>query len=107
MTNYNDGKWHGWNGGECPVHPKTKVEACGVRWYGAETATDFDWDESTEPAIVAFRVTKEHKEPRVLWALILDNTVVYSTTDESQVKDGVGEWGAVGVTLHKFVEEKT
>ena len=19
MTEYNDGKWHGWNGGECPV----------------------------------------------------------------------------------------
>ena len=27
MTNtYNDGKWHGWNGGECPVHPKTVVD---------------------------------------------------------------------------------
>jgi hypothetical protein len=26
MTDYNDGKWHGWNGGECPVHPKSKCE---------------------------------------------------------------------------------
>ena len=26
MTNYNDGKWHGCNGGECPVDPGTKVE---------------------------------------------------------------------------------
>ena len=25
MTNYNDGRWHGWNGGECPVHPETVV----------------------------------------------------------------------------------
>ena len=23
--NYNDGRWHGWNGGECPVHPETVV----------------------------------------------------------------------------------
>jgi hypothetical protein len=107
MTNYNDGKWHGWNDGECPVHPKTWVEVCGVEWSGEEVADVFDWEEGAGDPIVAFRVIEGYKEPRVLWALILDNTVVYSTTDESQVKDGVGEWGAVGVTLHKFVEEKT
>ena len=38
MTSYNDGKWHGWNGGECPVHPETEVEfvgfvECGFREY--------------------------------------------------------------------------
>lgn len=26
MADYNDGEWHGWNGGECPVHPKTEIE---------------------------------------------------------------------------------
>jgi transposase len=26
MIDYNDGKWHGWNGGECPVHPESVVE---------------------------------------------------------------------------------
>lgn len=25
MTDYNDGKWHGWNGGECPVDPQAEV----------------------------------------------------------------------------------
>lgn len=25
MTDYNDGKIHGWNGGDCPVHPETEV----------------------------------------------------------------------------------
>ena len=27
MEDYNDGGWHLWNGGECPVHSKTVVEA--------------------------------------------------------------------------------
>ena len=26
MTDYNDGKWHGWNGGECPVHPESELK---------------------------------------------------------------------------------
>lgn len=25
MTDYRDGYWHRWNGGECPVNPKDKV----------------------------------------------------------------------------------
>ena len=36
MTNYNDGKWHGWNGGECPVHPKSMVDAV---WHDANQET--------------------------------------------------------------------
>ena len=23
MVDYNDGNWHGWDGGECPVHPES------------------------------------------------------------------------------------
>lgn len=26
MTDYNDGKWHGWNGGGCPVDPASACE---------------------------------------------------------------------------------
>lgn len=69
MTDYNDGKWHGWNGGECPVHPESKVE---VVLYGASPA---DWDFAGQyywkhnsaistDSIVAFRVTKPYVEPR-------------------------------------------
>lgn len=25
-ANYNDGTIHGWNGGDCPVHPETVVK---------------------------------------------------------------------------------
>ena len=77
MTNYNDGKWHGWNGGECPVHPKTVVEgywrngittsACpSVYNTGVAGGLNFSWDGETR--LHLFRVIKEHKEPREFWA---------------------------------------
>jgi hypothetical protein len=65
MTNYNDGNWHGWNGGECPVHPNTEVDVgIGRRYFGETTvrrveAKAFNWD-----AIRGFRVINEYKEPR-------------------------------------------
>jgi len=61
MTNYNDGRWWGWNGGECPVHPQSEVEI---------------WDATSKQNLVipaeavhwpfrgAFRVIREHREPR-------------------------------------------
>lgn len=53
-VDYNDGKIHGWNGGECPVHPETVVMAwhrslpfsldwCAkdreqaIKWWGDDT----------------------------------------------------------------------
>lgn len=74
MTNYNDGKWHGWNGGECPVHLKSNVRVlwhsddgedvrCGMAGYLA-------WLGNERGNIVAFRVIKEHKEPRDLWLVL-------------------------------------
>jgi hypothetical protein len=73
---YNDGKWHGWNGGECPVHPESVVE---VRWEntngpkeihkagdinkGAQWSWDFSKHASSN-AIVAFRVVTPYREPR-------------------------------------------
>ena len=65
---YNDGKWHGWNSGECPVHPETIVNvkfSCGTECdtYGAG---GWDWGD-TPTNIVAFRVVKEYKEPREVY----------------------------------------
>ena len=74
--NYNDGLWHVWNGGECPVHPKTVVEAV---WHdpnlnkagmtgprpAIEEGIRLAW-----PHVVKFRVIRvirEHREPRVWW----------------------------------------
>ena len=68
MTNYNDGKWHGWNGGERPVHPNTVVDvffADGRKGSSKEEAKVLRWSRiSSIGDIVAFRVVKEHREPR-------------------------------------------
>jgi hypothetical protein len=64
MTDYNDGKWHGWNGGECPVDPGTTVEV----WYDLDGIDDseeniafnVDWS-NTDPSdwrLIRFRVLK-------------------------------------------------
>jgi len=71
MTDYNDGKIHGWNGGDCPVHPDTVVKvwfdgqlkqqrkATFLRWSNDRTGLDTD--------IIAFQVVKQFVEPKVLW----------------------------------------
>lgn len=72
MTNYNDGKWHGWNGGECPVHPKTVVEVvylfAGEPFKETYEASVWDWTATVDP-VINFRVIKEHKVPREFWAI--------------------------------------
>lgn len=75
MTNYNDGKWHGHNGGECPVHPNSVVEVATAHpnggmsnGRGALAASEYRWDHTVSIyKIVAFRVVKEYKEPRFFW----------------------------------------
>lgn len=71
MTNYNDGAWHRWNGGQCPVHPKSLVRTFFIH-NGKEPSTQSDgvqfiagshkWD-----CVIAFRVVKEYREPREFW----------------------------------------
>jgi hypothetical protein len=64
MTNYNNGKWHGWNGGERPVHRKSKVDLLygNGQFRRARSAGLYVWNEP-----LLFRVVKEHKEPREFW----------------------------------------
>lgn len=73
MTDYNDGSWHGWNGGECPVHHASEIEgvysnATQERLKGVvkDRAGAFSWG-GGDLILVAFRVTKEHREPREFW----------------------------------------
>lgn len=74
MINYNDGKWHGWNGGECPVHPETEVEYIyldELPYLNKVDAEDLDWACSAgHLPLVAFRVVKEYKEPREFLLLV-------------------------------------
>ena len=65
-VNYNDDLWHGWNGGECPVHGRSRVNWVSSDGHRGESfATNLDWMLGTN--LVAFRVIKEHKEPREVW----------------------------------------
>ncbi len=60
MTDYNNGDWWGWNGGECPVHPKSEIhgiEANGPQWHCL--AQSNDWGSFRG----GFRVTKSYVEP--------------------------------------------
>lgn len=68
VTDYNDGNWHGWTGGECPVHPKSAVD---VKFndgeeYEGRGAGGWVW-KGTLDKIIAFRVTKPYVEPREFW----------------------------------------
>lgn len=72
MTDYNDGKWHGHNGEQCPVHLKTEVEVVyhgleGRPAYRTQAAGDLNWLNSK--LIIAFRVIKQHREPRDFWVV--------------------------------------
>ena len=93
MTDYNDGKWHIYTGGGCPVHPESLVEILhedsGVL---AETKANNKWWGSNK--VIAFRVAKEHKEPREFWVtrktlFDLDGNVVGSIYQECRKKDGL------------------
>lgn len=88
MTNYNDGKWHGWNGGECPVHPGSEIEAVYTRsecFKGivSDVAKAFSWEDGEYSlGLVAFRVVKEHREPKEYTIDPRKNIIWYSSEDD-------------------------
>lgn len=62
MVDYNDGEWHGWPTGACPVHPESVVD---VKFSDGEECKGYhaeDWNWDTDK-IIAFRVTKPYDEP--------------------------------------------
>jgi len=77
MTDYNDGKWHAWNGGDCPVHDLTIVEwtrftglgTTQISYQGRGPAKSAYWRDTNAfgPHVHAFRVVKAHYEPREFW----------------------------------------
>lgn len=73
MTNYNDGKWHGWNGlsSTCPVHEESLVDVvyAGTLCKG-EKAGDWRWEDEF---VGAFRVVKGYKEPREWWVNVYEH----------------------------------
>lgn len=74
MTDYNDGKWHIHEGDECPVHRNSEVE---VIWRAehllagvskdTKQASQVMWASGMASSVIAFRVTKQHREPFEIW----------------------------------------
>jgi hypothetical protein len=70
MTDYNNGEIHGWNGGDCPVHPESVVEIWLRSGGGPEKqpAGFWRWKHLEEKGdIIAFRVVEQHVEPKTIW----------------------------------------
>jgi hypothetical protein len=71
MTEYVTGQIYGWNGGECPVHPKTKVEVwfrSGVWANKKGDAGLCSWDHTDGGTdIVCFQVVTPYAEPKVIY----------------------------------------
>lgn len=92
MTNYNDGKWHGWNGGECPVHAESITDV--VYDDGYMSADDKAGEKSAVRwtngwkgrKIIAFRVIKEHKEPREFWVCYADEKVMIYSPEHDPIE---------------------
>jgi hypothetical protein len=92
MTEYVTGQIYGWNGGECPVHPETKIKIwtrnglvdpdaityaeCCV-WKHMETGYD----------IVCFKVITPYAEPKVIWVNeYADGAIMASFRSEEEAK---------------------
>lgn len=100
MTNYNDGRWHGWNGEECPVHPKTRIEGLepkGVFWTASAGDCHF------ESFRGAFRVIREHREPREWW--IYDTEVFDSEVDASDTASYDGDKPGSVIHVREVIDE--
>lgn len=71
MTEYVTGQIYGWNGGECPVHPKTVVEywtRSGRTSSLRSKATCLEWEHNNSGGdIVCFQVITPYVEPKTLW----------------------------------------
>lgn len=95
MTDYNDGKVHGWNGGDCPVHPLSlvKVFQRGILSSFDYKANNVYWGHNNSSSdIVAFQVVKEYKEPMVIWMNMYGNDYAYTfkTKEEAMKFSGKG-----------------
>ena len=105
MTDYNDGKIHGWNGGACPVHPETMVEA----WFrgggsSVTVANRLFWTHSDKDGdIIAFKVVKPYVEPKVIWVNEYQEELV-AHPDEQSARDGASRRRPPTRIAVKYVE---
>jgi len=106
LTDYNDDKIHGWNGGDCPVHPLTEVKlyfkmrTTSGSVFVADTVSWLHHDESDD--IIAFQVVKEYKEPMVVWMNLYNYGCAYTYKTKEQAIESSGK-GAQRIAI-KLIE---
>jgi hypothetical protein len=74
-TDYDDGNWHRWNGGRCPVHPKSMVTVSFINVYEEMVTMDGKAEHCNWLAgksIIAFKVVTKYTEPREAWVSLND-----------------------------------
>ena len=88
MTEYVTGQIYGWNGGECPVHPETKVEL----WFRGGVWTRDDagvcsWKHFNSTGdIVCFQVIEPYAEPKTIWVNEYADGDLYAYSSENMAK---------------------
>jgi hypothetical protein len=103
MTDYNDGEWHGWDGGECPVHPKSVIKVFYVpsgseqTWSFEGAAGDKDWG---HPFL--FRVINPYLEPREAYATWHIKSGTWGSLHTT--KGSAKKSASVGYEIIRFVE---
>ena len=94
MVDYNDGKIHGWNGGDCPVHPYSNVQVWlreGVVGEGIAKRLIWRHNNAYYYDIVAFQVLNQYVEPKTIWANEYQSgTLAYDTKEEADNYAGYG-----------------
>ena len=110
MTDYNDGKWHGWNGGGCPVHLRSLIDPIWTDGRQAKLALicaagDVSWSGPFDVP-VAFRVVKAYREPRECWSYgaHLRDTLAAAEKFRADVDASNPSWGYIDHPITKWVE---
>jgi len=88
MTNYNNGQIHGWNGGECPVHPETVVNYWTREGRPYTNKAQWVWWDHVDDSIyvIAFQVVKAYVEPKVIWVNEYADGTCWAGFDEETAK---------------------
>lgn len=87
VPDWNNGTIHGWNGGDCPVHPETRIKFWTDEGGFISDAGHCRWDKDTtglDPDIIAFRVVKQHVEPKVLWVVEEEDRINWVADNEAE-----------------------
>lgn len=102
-STYETGIWYGWNGGECPVHPKDELEivdAHGISAHGR--AGGFNWNE-LRGAFMIITPYVEPRKPREFWINEYPEGLSYVTHETKDCADSAACSGRVRCV--KFVEQ--